>query len=136
MNARIFALLVAALIVVAGCRGEPVVGTMSAQELAGQIGQASTPVILDVRTAQEFDAGHVPGAINVPHTEIPDRIEEISAYKDKEVVVYCGSGKRAAMAEADLLTAGFSNVRDLEGHMQQWKAGGFPLAGVPAPAAE
>jgi len=136
MNARIFALLVAALIVVAGCRADPGLGTISAPELAAQIGAASTPVILDVRTAREFDAGHVPGAINVPHTEIPDRIEEISAFKGKEVVVYCGSGKRAAMAEADLLAAGFSNVRDLEGHMQQWQAGGFPLAGVPASAAE
>ncbi|MGI9341270.1 MAG: rhodanese-like domain-containing protein [Gammaproteobacteria bacterium] len=136
MNARFFGLLVAAVIVVAGCRADPGIDTISVSELAAQIGAASAPVILDVRTAREFDAGHVPGAINVPHTEIPDRIEEISAFKNSEVVVYCGSGKRAAMAEADLLAAGFSNIRDLEGHMLEWNAGGFPLQGLPESAEE
>jgi rhodanese-related sulfurtransferase len=69
----------------------------------------------------------VPGAINIPHTELEQRLDELGQWRDAEIVVYCGTGRRAAMAESVLLEADFSRVRDLEGHMKQWRADGHPL---------
>lgn len=77
-------------------------------------------IILDVRTAEEFARGHVPGAINIAHDKLPDRIAELMGAKDKDVVLYCHSGRRAGMA-ADLLKAnGFNRLLHLEGDMQKW----------------
>lgn len=120
-------LLSAVSLAIAGCGGESVEPSMTAADLAGRIGRGNAPVVFDVRTQQEYEAGHVPGAINIPHTDIAARAGEFSVYEDREVVVYCGTGKRAAMAEADLRAAGFKNVLDLDGHMQEWEADGYPL---------
>ena len=116
-----------AVALLAGCGSEPTGTTIAAADLAGRISQGTAPVIFDVRTPEEYAGGHVPGAINIPHTEVAERAGEFSVYQDREVVVYCGSGKRAAIAEAALQQAGFSRIVDLEGHMQQWKADGYPL---------
>lgn len=120
-------LLIGSLLVMTGCGSEPAASTVAAADLADRIGNDTAPAIFDVRTPEEYAEGHIPGAINIPHTDVAARAGELSAYKDREVVVYCGSGRRAAMAEADLAAAGFDNVRDLEGHMKGWKAGGYPL---------
>lgn len=121
-----FALLVCLALALSACGKEEATATISAADLAGRIGNGTAPGIFDVRTPEEYAAGHVPGAINIPHDQLPDRIGEFSPYQDMEVVVYCGSGKRAGIAEATLAAAGFRNVKDLEGHMQQWEADGYP----------
>src|SRR5262245_49370931 len=59
-------------------------------------------VILDVRTPEEFAEGHVPGAINIPHDQLASRLIEINGDKDKDVVLYCRSGRRAGMAAETL----------------------------------
>ena len=120
-------LILAGSMFAAGCGSEDTSATMTAADLAGRIGNGTAPAIFDVRTPEEFADGHVPGAINLPHTEVAGRVGEFSVYQDREVVVYCGTGRRAAMAEDALRTAGFTNVRDLEGHMKQWQADGYPI---------
>jgi phage shock protein E len=77
-------------------------------------------LVLDVRTPEEFAAGHVPGAVNISHDQLPNRIAEITHAKDKDVVVYCRSGKRAAIAEDLLAAQGFKSVMHLEGDMLKW----------------
>lgn len=78
-------------------------------------------VVLDVRTPEEFAAGHVPGAVNIPHDQLPNRIAEITNAKNKDVVVYCRSGKRAAMAQDTLAAHGFKRVLHLEGDILKWQ---------------
>ena len=80
----------------------PTAGSISAGELADRIGAGAAPRVLDVRTAAEFERGHIPGAINVPHDALAERLPELGIAPDEEVVVHCQSGKRAAMAEAVL----------------------------------
>jgi len=82
-------------------------------------------VFVDVRTPEEFKAGHVPGAINIPVTEINVRMNEIP--KGNEVYVYCHSGKRAAKASAILAKAGFS-VENVLQSMVGWQTAGYPIA--------
>ncbi len=101
--------------------------SIAPDELAARIAAGDGPFVLDVRTAEEFAGGHVPGAVNIPHTELPERLAELDLPKSSELVVHCESGRRAAMAEDVLAEAGFSNVRDLTGHMRGWRDAGLPL---------
>jgi phage shock protein E len=79
-------------------------------------------VILDVRTPEEFAQGHVPGAINISHDKLADRISELLADKNKDVVLYCRSGKRAGLAAETLKANGFDKLLHLEGDIQKWTA--------------
>lgn len=85
-------------------------------------------LILDVRTPGEFEGSHVPGAVNVPHDQVSARLDELGADLDRPVIVYCESGKRAGLAEAALVEAGFSNVQHLEGDMRAWRDAGRPTS--------
>jgi rhodanese-related sulfurtransferase len=77
-------------------------------------------VVLDVRTPAEFAEGHVPGAINIPHTELAERIAELSGAREKDIVVYCRSGTRAEAALGDLGKAGFKRLYHLKGDFTRW----------------
>ena len=95
--------------------------------LAERIAAGAAPVILDVRSPEEFAEGHVPGARNVPYDALADRLGELAIAPSTEVVAYCQSGRRAGIAERVLRDAGFTNVHDLSGHWQGWRAAGLPV---------
>ncbi len=81
--------------------------------------------VLDVRTPQEYADGHVPGAVNVPYDQLASRLAEVP--KDKDVVLYCKSGRRAGIA-ADVLAAnGYKRLSHLEGDMNAWVEKGRPV---------
>jgi rhodanese-related sulfurtransferase len=84
-------------------------------------------VILDVRTPEEFAQGHVPGAKNIPHDQLANRIAEVMGDKDKEIVLYCRSGRRAGMAAEILKANGFEKLFHLEGDIQKWTEADRPL---------
>ncbi len=84
-------------------------------------------VVLDVRTATEFAAGHVPGARNVSHDELPARLDELAALRDTPVVLYCRSGRRSQLAEDVLRKAGFIKLLHLEGDYLAWEAAKRPV---------
>lgn len=71
---------------------------------------ASDPIWIDVRSPDEYRAGHVEGAANIPYTEIGARIGEVTEDKDALIYVYCRSGRRSGIAQNSLQDAGFSNV--------------------------
>ena len=77
---------------------------------------AQDVLVLDVRTKQEFDAGHFSTAINIPHDQIAARIKELEPYKHKQIVVYCHSGNRSAMALSVLKQNGFPKVVNAGGY--------------------
>jgi phage shock protein E len=99
---------------------------ISAKELAEQIQLERAPLIVDVRSEKEYAEAHIPGAVNIPYDQLGDRLAEIDAAKTDEIVVHCRSGYRAEIAEKVLSEAGYSNVRDLDGHMNAWQSGGYP----------
>ena len=70
----------------------------------------SKQVWLDVRTAEEYAAGHIDGAINIPHTEIAQRIAELDLDKATPIVLYCKSGRRAGIALETLTSMGYNQV--------------------------
>ena len=77
-------------------------------------------VVLDVRTPEEFAAGHLPGAINIPHTELAARVAELDGARDRDIVVYCRTGKRSAQALDVLEQSGFRRLFHLEGDYTRW----------------
>ena len=111
----------------AAAQDHPIATTIGPSELASRLDDGSAPFVLDVRTRAEYAEGHIAGAINIPHSELADRLDELGFETSAEVVVYCQAGPRAAHAAATLEEAGFSGVRDLEGHFRAWSAAERPF---------
>jgi rhodanese-related sulfurtransferase len=101
-------------------------GDITQRELMQRLDMNEAPLIIDVRRNDEFATGHVPGAINIPHSEIASHLDELRDNQHNEVVVYCESGRRAAVAQSVLEKAGFTRVRHLQGDMQSWRNRGLP----------
>ncbi len=72
-------------------------------------------IILDVRTREEYDEGHIPGAILIPNTEIEARAEETLTDKEQLILVYCRSGRRSKLAAQILVELGYTNVKEFGG---------------------
>ena len=87
------------------------------------------PFILDVRSQEEFQQGHIKGAINIPYDQIANNSALLTDYKNKPIVVYCRSGRRASVAEHILLEKGFMQLVDLKGHINLWQQRKYPLVG-------
>ena len=94
---------------------------LAANDLATIQSNVSAPVIIDVRTPQEFATGSIEGAVNLPLKDLPDSLLNEGIALDEEVVVYCRSGRRSAQAKTLLKAAGFELVFD-GGPMSQLKA--------------
>jgi phage shock protein E len=75
-------------------------------------------LLVDVRTQSEFQAHHLPNAVNVPVQELSSRLKELEP-KDRPIVLYCRSGHRSGIARSQLQAAGFPKVYDL-GPMSAW----------------
>jgi rhodanese-related sulfurtransferase len=73
-------------------------------------------IVVDVRTAQEYNAGHYSTAINIPHLEIGNHLAELEPFKQKPVILYCHSGNRASIAAKVLKQNGFINVINAGGY--------------------
>lgn len=84
-------------------------------------------VVLDVRSLEEYEEGHLVNAINVSHNTVADKLNQLSQYKTSTVVVYCRSGRRAEFAENILTENGFTNLRHLTGDMNGWLEAKLPV---------
>lgn len=76
--------------------------------------------VLDVRTPEEYAAGHLPGAVNIPHDQLAARLGELSAARERDIVVYCRTGRRSAEALGVLDDAGFKRLFHLKGDYVRW----------------
>jgi rhodanese-related sulfurtransferase len=85
-------------------------------------------LILDVRTAADYKAGHIKGARNIPLSELDSAIAGMSEDKNKPVLVYCNSGNTVNRAIKALKKAGFEQVNNLEGGIAAWKEANLPLS--------
>ena len=72
-------------------------------------------IILDVRTQEEYDQGHIPGAIVISHEEIAKKAEEVLTDKEQLILVYCRSGRRSKLAAEDLIKLGYTNIKEFGG---------------------
>jgi rhodanese-related sulfurtransferase len=77
-------------------------------------------LLLDVRTPEEYAGGHLPGAVNIPHTVLAARVAELDGARERDIVVYCRTGSRTAQALEVLGKAGFKRLFHLEGDYVRW----------------
>jgi rhodanese-related sulfurtransferase len=94
--------------------------TMKYEELQNKLNAQENFVLLDVRTQEEFDAGHIAGAILLPYDEINLKAATVLPDKEKEIVLYCRSGRRSAIAKKALVELGYKDVEDFGG-INRWK---------------
>lgn len=72
-------------------------------------------IILDTRTQEEYDTGHIPGAMVLPHDEVLKKAETVLPDKSQLILVYCRSGRRSKLAAEDLVKLGYTNIREFGG---------------------
>lgn len=102
-------------------------GTRTVEQItADDLGpRLQTVTVVDVRSANEWATGHIPGAIHIPLGYLTDRLSEISA--GRPVVLQCQTGSRSAIAASILERAGFANVINLAGGITAWVSAGLPI---------
>ena len=103
-----------------GCVGCSDSGSATYEQISGAEAKAlmdseSGYVIIDARTQEEYDQGHIPGAILIPEYEIADRAEKELPDKDQLILVYCRSGRRSKIAAEELVKLGYTNVKEFGG---------------------
>lgn len=95
------------------------VRTIGGEEAHERMNSGDPVVIVDVRTAAEYEEAHIPGALLVPNEEIGDTDPALLPVKDAELLIYCRSGNRSAQAAKKLVALGYTNVSDFGG-IQDW----------------
>src|SRR5881275_754486 len=103
---------------------------------ARELIESGDPVIVDVREQDEWDEGHVPGAIHIPRGHLESRIEAAATDRSQQILLYCSAGNRSAFAAKTLQELGYDEPVSLAGGFTDWKRNGFPVeltAGLDAP---
>ena len=96
-------------------------------ELLALLQSEPAPIIIDVRSSREFNAGHIPHAQHIPFWQsfTSDALENNA--KQDDLILYCEHGPRAGIAKMAYSMAGFKNIRYLQGHMTNWRQAGLPM---------
>ncbi|MHA8062168.1 rhodanese-like domain-containing protein [Aquirufa beregesia] len=97
---------------------------ITVEELKERMDKNEAMYIIDVREENEYDEFNI-GAQLIPLGELPERLDEIKADKDAEIIVHCRSGARSGRAQQYLSSEGYGNVRNLVGGMLAWQAAGY-----------
>jgi rhodanese-related sulfurtransferase len=84
-------------------------------------------VMLDVRDAADYAAGHIPNARNIPLAQLTDRLRELEKLKSRPIIINCDSGMRSAKACGALQKIGFSDVFTLRGGLRGWVEASLPV---------
>ncbi|MBD8544235.1 rhodanese-like domain-containing protein [Oxalobacteraceae sp. CFBP 8755] len=95
-------------------------------QLTQMINRGKTTIV-DVRSSEEFAAGHLRDAKHIPLADLGARVGELDKSKTRTVVMVCQTGARSDKAARQLQAAGFEDVHSLEGGLAAWKAAGLPL---------
>lgn len=120
--AAILAVLAIVIELRARARGSTSVSTNDAILLAN-----SGALLLDVRDAKDYEAGHIIEARNIPAAEVASRAESLKKFKEKPVIVYCDGGFTSAGAARALRASGFTKVVTLNGGLNSWRQENLPL---------
>jgi sulfur-carrier protein adenylyltransferase/sulfurtransferase len=101
-----------------------------------ELAESGDPVVVDVREQDEWDEGHIPGAVHIPRGHLESRIERAAPDSSRRVLLYCSAGNRSAFAAKTLEEMGYEDVVSLAAGFTDWKRNGFPVqqqAGLDAP---
>jgi rhodanese-related sulfurtransferase len=123
---KVVTLIIASALILTSCSSTSSVTNLDSAEFAGKIVETDV-VTLDVRTAGEFMAGHINGAINIDVEGNTFDAEIANLDKSKTYSVYCQSGRRSLIAVDKMASAGFGSLFNLENGIADWNANGWPV---------
>ena len=121
MKNRILRIVLLVAVLLAACGQdikndqEAVYVNITAEEAKQIMDSEEGYIILDVREQDEYDAGHIPGAILIPYTQIKEKANEMLTDKDQLILVYCRSGRRSKIAAETLVELGYTNIKEFGG---------------------
>ena len=119
-----FFLLWAVFFVLESRRGGKAITPQFATNLVNQ----KDAVIVDVRAADEFREGHIPGSVNIPQSQVTDRMGELEKYKEKPLILTCKMGNQAAHLGRQLRNKGFSELYRIQGGVTAWRNDNLPVS--------
>jgi rhodanese-related sulfurtransferase len=99
-------------------------GDLTVEEAKSLIESNSSVVIVDVRTREEYDSGHIEGAVLIPVSELEDRLNELS--KEDELLIYCRTGNRSTNSVNILKANGYTKIFHLKDGITAWIQAGYP----------
>jgi rhodanese-related sulfurtransferase len=123
---KVVTLIIASALILTSCSSTSSATNLDSAEFAGKIVETDV-VTLDVRTAGEFMAGHINGAINIDVEGNTFDAEIANLDKSKTYSVYCQSGRRSLIAVDKMASAGFGSLFNLENGIADWNANGWPV---------
>ncbi|MCG8567078.1 MAG: rhodanese-like domain-containing protein [Desulfobacterales bacterium] len=103
--------------------GYQAVGAAQAMELILGI----SPLVLDVRTPREFNAGHLDGAMLIPVQQLHRRKGELAGHEESPILIYCATGNRSVVASKILIDSGFKEIINMKGGIADWRRNGYAV---------
>lgn len=100
---------------------------ITVETVKNEIDSGNEMVLLDVRTAEEFNAGHLPHSVNIQRGLLEFIIGKKYPAKDTDLVLYCRTDARAALCTNTLKEMGYANAKNLKGGFKAWGEGGYPI---------
>lgn len=100
--------------------------SVSPQQATNMVNREEAQIV-DLRDADEFRQGHIAGSVNIPMSQLSERIAELDKYKGKPVVLVCKMGTSASLAGRQLRGRGFERVARMQGGIQGWRADNLPV---------
>jgi rhodanese-related sulfurtransferase len=100
---------------------------MTAAEVVARLGTPRAPLMVDLRTPPEFAIAHLPGAVNIPLSELVKRLDEVLPAEGHELLIYCLNGSRTRQAEPLLYAHDINNYYHLEGSLEGWLQKNYPF---------
>ena len=125
------ALFVSGVLMVFGCyktQTQYAKNLLSSQEFSHSLSSIQDKIILDVRTPDEYSGGHIQDAINIDWNNGDFEQKTSSFDKNKTIMVYCLSGGRSSAAASYLRSAGYRDIKELDGGMMSWRAANLPVS--------
>ena len=100
---------------------------MSPADVKIRLGTPQAPLIVDLRTSPEFAVAHLPGAVNIPLSELVKRLDEVRPAEGHDLLIYCLNGSRTRQAESLLYAHDINNFYHLEGELEGWLQENYPF---------
>jgi rhodanese-related sulfurtransferase len=100
---------------------------MTAAQVKARLGTPQVPLMVDLRTPPEFAIAHLPGAVNIPLSELEKRVNEARPAKGRDLLIYCLNGARTRQAEPILYAHDIDNFYHLEGSLEGWLKDNYPI---------
>ncbi len=119
----VWAVLLILLIKVEGSRGGAAISPAQVTQLINK----ENAKVIDIRAKDEFRAGHLPAAINIPARDLPKRMSELDAFKETPIILICKTGTTAGASGSLLAKAGFTKLNKLRGGILEWQSSNLPL---------